>query len=146
MRYAKLVLALAVFSACRSDVQVDQAKMSDALPILLVPPASQVVGRSGSEDALQITFRSQWDEERLAGYYRELLSREPWDLVNDAEDREGATVLYAERDGPPLWIRIDKAVGAAGSLVEISGAVTGLSSAVPDSMPPESTTVDSSRS
>ena len=141
MRYAKLVLALTVFSACRSDVQVDQVKMSDALPVLLVPPASRVVGRSGSEDALQITFRSQWDEERLAGFYRESLSREPWDLVSDAEDREGATVLYAERDGHPLWIRIDKVVGAAGSLVEISGAAKGSSSTGPDS-----TTADSSRS
>ena len=116
--------------------------MSDALPVLLVPPAARVVGRSGSEDALQITFRSQWDEERVAEFYRESLSREPWDLVSDAEDREGATVLYAERDGHPLWIRIDKAVGAAGSLVEISGAATGSSSAGSDSMPPDSTTAD----
>lgn len=122
---------------------MDQARMADALPVLLVPPASRVVGRSGSEDALQIIFRSQWDEERLAGYYRGLLSREPWDLVSDAQDREGATVLYAERDGPPLWIRIDKAAGATGSLVEISGAATGSGSTGPDSMPPESTTVDS---
>jgi hypothetical protein len=116
--------------------------MSDALPVLLVPPASQVVGRSGSENALQVTFRSQWDEERLAGFYRELLSREPWEFVSDAEDRDGATVLYAERVGHPLWIRIYKAVGAAGSLVEISGAVTGSSSVVPDSMVPDSTTTD----
>ena len=120
--------------------------MSDALPVLLVPPASQVVGRAGSEDALQITFRSQWDEEDLAGYYRELLSQEPWDLVSDVEDREGATVLYAERDGPPLWIRINKAVGAAGSLVEISGAVAGSSSSVPGSMTGDSSTADSSDS
>jgi hypothetical protein len=130
-------------ASCQPDVQVDQAKLSDALPVLLVPPASQVVGRSASEDALQITFRSQWDEERLAGYYRELLSREPWELVNDAEDRDGATVLYAERDGPPLWIRIAKAVGAAGSLVEISGAATGSSPVVPDSIPPDPPTADS---
>jgi hypothetical protein len=142
VRYAKLVLALTVVAACQPDVQVDQAKLSEALPVLLVPPASQVVGRSGSEDALQITFRSQWGEERLAAYYRDVLSREPWELVNDAEDQVGATVLYAERDGPPLWIRIDKAVGAAGSLVEISGAVTGSSSVVPDSMVPDSTTAD----
>ena len=143
MRYAKLVLALTAVAACRPDVQVDQAKMSDALPVLLVPPASQVVGRSGSEDALQITFRSQWDEAGLAGYYRDLLSREPWQLVNDAEDRDGAKVLYAERDGRPLWIRITKAVGAAGSLVEISGAVTESSPGVPDSMPSDATTADS---
>jgi len=102
--------------------------MSDALPILLVPPASEVVGRFSSEDALQIAFRSEWGEERLAGYYREALSREPWHLVNDAKDGDGATVLYAERDGPPLWIRIHRAVGAAGTLVEISGAATGATS------------------
>jgi hypothetical protein len=119
--------------------------MADALPVLLVPPEAQMVGRSGSEDALQITFRSQWDEERLASYYRELLGRDPWTLVSDAEDHAGALVLYAERDGPPLWIRIDKAVGAAGSMVEISGAVVG-SAEVPDSMPLDSTTADSTPS
>ncbi|NNG15253.1 MAG: hypothetical protein HKM89_02150 [Gemmatimonadales bacterium] len=140
-----LILALAALSACQPDVQVDQARMADALPVLLVPPAAQVVGRSGSEDALQITFRSQWDKDRLAEYYRELLSKEPWTLVNDAEDRDGALVLYAERDGPPLWIRIDKAVGAAGSMVEISGAVAG-PAVVPDSMSLDSTAADSTPS
>ena len=70
--------------------------MSDALPVLLVPPAARVVGRSGSEDALQITFRSQWDEERVAEFYRESLSREPWDLVRP----EGADVeIEVEMDG-----------------------------------------------
>ncbi len=118
--------------------------MSDALPILLVPPASQVVGRFSSEDALQIIFRSEWDEERLAGYYRGALSREPWDLVNDVKDGDGATVLYAERDGPPLWIRIHKAVGAAGTLVEISGAATGATSPPARSSARDSAAVDTS--
>jgi hypothetical protein len=52
-----------------------------------------------------------------------VLSTGPWDLVSDEQDAEGARVLYAEREGPPIWVRIYKATGAEGSIVEISGAV-----------------------
>jgi hypothetical protein len=134
---------MTVLAGCRPDARANQVQMSDAIPILLVPPASQVVGRSSSEDALQITFRSEWDQARLAQYYRDALSREPWDLVNDAVDGDGATVLYAERDGPPLWIRIHKAVGAAGTLVEISGVATGASSPPARSSADDSAAADS---
>jgi len=99
--------------------------------VVILPPASQVVGRYGSEDALQISFRSQWDEERLVEYYRVVLNREPWNLVSDTKAIDGAAVLYAEQGSRPLWVRIHKAVGAAGSMVEIFGAVTGAGTSPP---------------
>jgi hypothetical protein len=45
-----------------------------------------------------------------------------WKLVNDAKDAEGATVLFARQNGPPLWVRIQAADGG-GSTIELSGAV-----------------------
>jgi hypothetical protein len=32
--------------------------------------------------------------------------------------------LYAEQDGPPLWVTIRKADGAEGTLVDLAGAKT----------------------
>ncbi len=122
-RSVTLLLAVAAAGGCRSDVRVDPPKLSEAMPGLPVPPASEIVSRAGSEDALQISFRSSWDQARLLDYYRGIFSREPWDLVNDIEDSDGASVLYAERDGPPLWVRIQKIAGGPGVSVVLSGAV-----------------------
>jgi hypothetical protein len=52
-----------------------------------------------------------------------VLQRNGWRLVSDQTDKDGATVLYAERKGPPLWIRVQQAEDGTGSLVQLSGAV-----------------------
>ena len=76
-------------------------------------------------DALQITVQ-------LAGQHRTrwrattatVFKTGNWRLVNEAKDAEGAIVLLAEQDGPPLWVRIRSGRTAGGSLVELSGAAS----------------------
>jgi hypothetical protein len=117
-----LVAALMAAAGCREDAP-KPASVAQALPGLPLPPAAEVLSRSGNPEALQITFRSAMPTENMVEFYRRVLSTGPWDLVSDERDVEGARVLYAERDGPPIWVRIYKATGAEGSIVEISGAV-----------------------
>ena len=59
----------------------------------------------------------------VADYYRRVFKTGTWKLVNDAKDAEGAIVLLAHQKGPPMWVRVRKAAGGKGSVVELSGAV-----------------------
>jgi hypothetical protein len=110
--------------AC-GDKTPKTVKFSDALPNLPLPPGASFVDRAGGADALQITMRSPASAETVTKYYREALKKGGWRLVNDSKDSDGATVLFAQRDGPPLWVRIRGAEGGSGTLVELSGAVAG---------------------
>jgi hypothetical protein len=118
IRWLVLCAALA---AC-GDKAPKMAKFNEALPNLPLPPQASFVGRSGGPDALQITVRSPASPEEVANYYRGVLKTGNWKLVNDAKDAEGATVLFAHQNGPPLWVRIQARDGG-GSTVELSGAV-----------------------
>jgi hypothetical protein len=118
IRCVVLCLALA---AC--DRTPRAAKVSDALPNLPLPPQPSFVSRAGGPDALQVTVRSPASADSVATYYRQLFKRGNWRLVNDVKDAEGTTVLFAEQNGPPLWVRIRNAEDGPGSLVELTGAV-----------------------
>ncbi len=112
--------------ACGSEPRAPELpRFSDAFSTLPLPPNAEFVSRSGSADALQITFRTPEDPEKVAGYYRVMLTRGNWRLVSDLKNPDGATVLYAEQAGPPLWIRIAKQTDRPGSLVQLTGAVSG---------------------
>jgi hypothetical protein len=56
-------------------------------------------------------------------YYRQVFSKKGWRVVNEAKDAQGATVLFVQREGPPLWVRVWNATGSKGSFVQLSGAV-----------------------
>ena len=98
------------------------AQLNEALPNIPLPPNPSFVGRSGGPDALQVTVRSPATPDSVAGYYRGVFKSGKWKLVNEAKDAEGAIVLLAQQNGPPLWVRIHPADGG-GSMIELSGAV-----------------------
>jgi hypothetical protein len=114
-----VVLALV---GCR-DKPPEMAKLSDVLPNLPLPPQASVVSRDGSADAIKLTLRSGAKTGDIEAYYRNVLTKNGWRLVNDARDREGAVVLLAERDGPPLWVRIQATADSSATMVELAGAV-----------------------
>ncbi len=117
------IVFLAALAACRSDVRVKSPDVGAAIPDLPLPPEGTFISRAGGADALQLTFHSATEEEGVIRYYRGILSEAPWNLVSDIQDSDGRTVLYAERDGPPLWVRIGRVTGGSGTTVELSGAV-----------------------
>ena len=121
-RIGYLILCAAL-AACGGEKAPQMAKLGDALPNLPFPPDPVVVGRAGGPDVLQITVRSPVEPAEVAEYYRGVFKTGGWRLVNDARDADGATVLLAEQQGTPLWVRIRDAGREQGTLVELSGAV-----------------------
>jgi hypothetical protein len=122
----KLIMCSAglILLACGSEPPATkQPKVSQAFPNLPLPPSPELVSRSGSEDALQLTIRSPSDLAQVSEYYRGVLSNGKWRLVSDVKSPDGSTVLYAEQDGPPLWVRIWKAGDQPGTMVQLTGAV-----------------------
>jgi hypothetical protein len=119
-----LIVACAALFACGSDAA--PPKPPDAfkvLPNLPLPPGAQFVSQAGSEDALQITMFSPSSAAGVIDYYRETLSRGKWRLVGDVKKPDGSVVLYAEQEGPPMWVRIWPTSDGAGTMVELAGAV-----------------------
>jgi hypothetical protein len=96
--------------------------LAKAFSNLPLPRDPELVSRAGSADALQLTVHSPAGVDEVTEYYRTVLSNTPWRLMSDRKNPDGSTVLYAEHDGPPLWVRIWK-LGDRGTMVELTGAV-----------------------
>lgn len=94
-------------------------------PNLPLPPSAQFVSRAGSEDALQIRLLSAGTPDKVTEYYRDVLSKGKWRLVSDVKKPDGSVALYAEQEGPPIWVRIWPTSDGAGTMVELAGAVVG---------------------
>jgi hypothetical protein len=120
-----LSAAWLVLLGCGSEPRTEQPPppdVSKAFANLPLPPKPELVSRTGSPDALQLTLYSPADVDQVTEYYRRVLSGEQWRLVSDRKNPDGSTVLYAEQNGPPLWVRIWR-LGDRGTMVELTGAV-----------------------
>ena len=115
-------MAILALVACK-DKDPHTPKVSQVFPNLPLPPNASVVSKSGGSDALQITLISSAKAKDVETYYRAILSRNGWRLVNDMRDRDGSVVLLAERNGPPLWVRIKSTDDSVATMVELAGAV-----------------------
>ena len=116
-------LAVLALLACK-DKAPEMAKTSDVFPNLPVPPRASVVSRDATPEALKLTLVSKASPAQVEAYYRDVLSsRNGWRLVGDSRDAEGAIVLLAEQDGPPLWVRIQSTDDSVATVVELAGAL-----------------------
>jgi hypothetical protein len=115
-------MAVLALVACK-DREPQTPQVSQVFPRLPLPPNASVVSKSGGSDALQITLMSPAKAKDVETYYRALLSKDGWRLVNDMRDRDGSVVLLAEQDGPPLWVRIKSTDDSAATMVELAGAI-----------------------
>jgi hypothetical protein len=115
-------VAVLALVACK-DKDPETPRLSQVLPNLPLPPNASVVSKSGGSDALQITLISSAKVKDVETYYRAVLSKNGWRLVNDMRDRDGSVVLLAEQNGPPLWVRIKSTDDSVATMVELAGAV-----------------------
>jgi hypothetical protein len=118
------LVGCALLAACKSEPRGPKPPSTfAAFPNLPLPPEAQLVSRAGSEDALQIRLLSASTVEQVTEYYRNVLSTGPWRLVSDVKTPDGTVVLYAEQEGPPIWVRIWPTSDKQGTMVELAGAV-----------------------
>ena len=129
MKALVLGLAAALALAGCKDKEPEMAKISELFPNLPIPPQASVVSRDGSPEAIKLTLLSNARPAEVEADYRDILGRGVWRLVSDSRDAEGAVVLMAEQDGPPLWVRIQSTSDSAATMVELAGAVTSRSKA-----------------
>jgi len=114
----------ALLVACGSEPRAPKLPASvTVFPNLPLPPSAQFVSRSGNEETLQIRLLSAKKPDEITKYYRDFLKGKGWRLVSDVKRPDGSVMLYAEQDGPPIWIRIWPTSDGVGTMVELSGAV-----------------------
>ena len=114
----------ALLVACSSEPPPPKLPASvTVFPNLLLPPSAQFVSRSGNEETLQIRLLSAKKVDEITKYYRDLLNGKGWRLISDVKKSDGSVMLYAEQDGPPIWVKIWPTSDKLGTLVELSGAV-----------------------
>ncbi len=118
-----LPLALVLVAASCRDEPPKIPRINEALPQMPLPPDPGFVSKSGSTDALQIVVRTPLTPAQTLAFYRDTLGKAPWHLVSDEAIPDSGRALYAERDGPPLWVTIKPLPGGTGSIVSLSGAV-----------------------
>ena len=126
-----LTLFCVLLPACGSDVAPPAKSPSTftVFPNLPLPPGAKFVSRSGSSDALQLTMFSPEEASKVVEYYRDVLSKGSWRLVSDQKRPDGKVMLYAEQDGPPIWISVWPTTDSAGTMVQLAGAVLAKDSA-----------------
>lgn len=126
MRSRHLLASLGVvlvFSACKKEKPAEVPSALDVFPVIIMPPNASFVSKSGTKDALAVRLRTPLQAEAAANYYRLALRPPTWRLVSDAKDNQGATVLYAEHSGRPLWVRVWPDSEFNATFVEMTGAV-----------------------
>ena len=126
MRFHHLLSSLGIvlaLSACKKEKPEPVPSALDVFPEIIMPPNASFVSKSGSKDALALLLRTTLKLDQAANYYRLALRPPSWRLVSDGKDNQGATVLYAERGGRPLWIRVWPDSEFNATFVEMTGAV-----------------------
>jgi hypothetical protein len=120
-----LSLLCGLFLGCGSDAAppVKSPDIYTVFPNLPIPPGAKFVSRAGGSDALQVTMFSPTEVTSVVEYYRGVLKNPPWRLLSDQKNPDGKVVLYAEQDGPPIWISVWPTTDSAGTMVQLAGAV-----------------------
>lgn len=109
-RTSVAALFVLLAAACAGPESSRRPAVLQDVPILA---GSNVVDSVGTDETLQVRFLVGMHRDSVAAFYRRVLPQRGWRIVGDVREGE-AMQIYAERDGPPLWIQIRSAgVGVA---------------------------------
>lgn len=119
-----LLLSIVTLAACQTKdaapVEEIPVTVPEVFPNLPLPPGGQVVSRQGTGSALQMVFSTPTSGDSIATYYRDVLAKPPYQLINESIN-EGVVAFFVEQDGPSMWVTV-QGLPAGGTLVTIVGA------------------------
>ena len=133
--WARSALVLALV-ACK-DKEPEMPNVSQVFPKLPLPPRRAWSRGAAAPTRCRSRSCRPAKAKDVEAYYRAMLSKNGWRLVNDMRDKDGSVVLLAEQDGPPLWVRIKSTDDSVATLVELAGAVVARRRQARASPPPE---------
>ncbi len=115
-----ILMAVLLLAACHK-APPKQVTLGAAFKTLPLPPDGQTLVTEGGAEAMQIVTVTPMRPDSVLGYYRMVLSADPFHLMNERTVGK-VTALYAEQDnGPPIWVTISPN-GTEGSQVILAGA------------------------
>ena len=120
-----VVASLALIAACVA--KDDTHKPVRTPPVLAgvpIPDVARVVDTAGTADAARVVLTIAWPLDSVAAFYRRELPKAGFRIVGDLADSTRID-LYAQREGPPLWVQVRPARQGSGSEFTIIGAVGG---------------------
>ena len=134
-----LLLAAAALVTIAACVAKDETGKPVRTPAVLagvpIPDVAQVVDTSGTADAARVVLAIAWPPDSVAAFYRRELPKTGFRIVGDQGDSVRID-LYAQRDGPPLWIQVlhGRRPGTTEyTLIGAVGGAAGMGVPVPDS-------------
>jgi hypothetical protein len=120
-------------------VSKDATRKPARAPALLagvpIPDVARVLDTTGTADAARIVLSIAWPPDSVASFYRRELPKVGFRIVGDLADSTGID-LYAQRDGPPLWIQVRpgrQPNTAEYTVIGAVGGAAGMGVPVPDS-------------
>ena len=85
---------------------------------------------------LMLTFTSPFAPDSVVAFYRRMFTTDSlYHLLGDNKGAAGEEAFYVETAKRPMWVRVRPNAGGAGSVVELTGAVTGPSDTSTKSAP-----------
>ena len=124
-----MVLAFAAAAgltgACKrgSDTTEQRQLAGRVLRGTLAYPNSTLIGVAAGADAAELRFTSPDSAAAVAGWFRQALPLNKWELEHDALNRDGSIVIFAKQGDRPLWITLSPNHGGQGTTYTMIGAV-----------------------
>lgn len=88
------------------------------------PREARVVDTTSTADAVRAVLRVDAPSELVLAFYRRELPKAGFHIIGDVGDSAEAD-LYAQRDGPPLWVQVRRGARPGTAQFTLIGAVGG---------------------
>jgi hypothetical protein len=119
-----VIAALAVVVACNNAPEAPEAPEAISpfrvLPNIAIPPGGEVTSTEGGTEAASLLISTPLAADSVILFYRDVLSRPPYRLVNEAVSGR-MTTFYVEQETASLWVTVE-GLEAGGTFVRLGGA------------------------
>jgi hypothetical protein len=119
-----MLLGLLALVACDRPKEPDARQLAArALKGTLTYPQSTIVNVAAGTDAAEVTLTTADPVDVVAGWFRQALPLNGWELRNEGKSAAGAVSIYAEKEGRPLWLTLRPNTGGPGTTYTMIGAI-----------------------